>query len=115
MSKMPYVDIVLVKSNVDSGKLKTKVDRFGNIYLEDTVAGEAVKIGTIPENSVFIPYANVNTWKAEWLPDYETFVHDSGYESEPIQTGWKCSRCGRDTTERTDWCSCGADMRERNK
>ena len=112
---MKYVDIVLVKAQVDNGKLKTKLDPFGNIYLEDTLAGEAVKIGKIPDNSAFIPTTHRNTWKAEWLPDYETFVYDSGYESEPIQTGWRCSRCGKDSFEKTDWCICGADMRESKK
>lgn len=32
----------------------------------------------------------------EWIEDYETFVDANGYESEPIQTGWCCSECGKD-------------------
>ena len=110
--KIPkYVDIVLVKANINSGRLKTNVDKFGNIYLEDTLTGEAVKIGTIPEGSYFTTIENADRWKAEWLPDYEAFITDLGNESKPIQTGWKCSRCGRSTFEKTDWCTCGANMK----
>jgi hypothetical protein len=111
MTRLPYVDIVLVKQQVDAGRLRTKVDMFGNIYLEDTIAGESVKIGAIPEGSIFISDTHKNTWKAEWLPDYDTFVNDNGYESEPIQISWMCSRCGKASFVRTDWCTCGADMR----
>jgi hypothetical protein len=111
MYKLPYIDIVLVKANVDNGRIKTTLDSFGNIYLEDIVAGEAVKIGEIPEGSVFITSTHKNTWKAEWLPNYDTFVNENGYESTPVLIGWKCSRCGKDSFEKTDWCTCGADMR----
>ena len=99
MTKLPYIDIVLVKAQVDAGRLKTTLDRFGNIYLEDTIAGEAVKIGAVPEGSVFIPNTHGNTWKAEWLPDYETFVNDNGYESDERHSfetcaNALCSICG---------------------
>jgi hypothetical protein len=91
------------------------VDKFCNIYLEDTITGEAVMIGTFPEGSYFTTTENADRWKAKWLPDYEVFVHDSGRESRPIQTGWKCSRCGKSTLEKTDWCSCGANMNGHRK
>ena len=46
----------------------------------------------------------------EWLPDYETFVDSIGYESEPIQTGWVCSVCGRQEYRKEPYCHCGALM-----
>lgn len=46
----------------------------------------------------------------EWLPDYETFVDDSERESEPIQTGWVCSLCGRQEFQKEPYCHCGAKM-----
>lgn len=49
----------------------------------------------------------------EWLPDYETFVDDSERESEPIQTGWVCSLCGRQEFQKEPYCHCGAKMNER--
>lgn len=101
---MKYVDIVLVKASVDSGRLKTKLDAFGNIYLEDAIAGEAVKIGKLPEGYTFRakePQPS-NRWKGEWLPI-----------NNPMQgnDGWVCSECGWTTFKRQDWCTCGADMR----
>lgn len=51
----------------------------------------------------------------EWIEDYETFVDALGYESEPVQTGWFCSECGKDGgLPNWNYCpNCGADMRER--
>ena len=46
----------------------------------------------------------------EWLPDYETFVDEWERESEPIQTGWVCSLCGRQELNREPYCHCGAKM-----
>ena len=46
----------------------------------------------------------------EWLPDYETFVDELERESEPIQTGWVCSLCGRQEFNREPYCHCGAKM-----
>lgn len=46
----------------------------------------------------------------EWLPDIETFVDDSERESEPIQTGWVCSLCGRQEFKKEPYCHCGAKM-----
>ena len=46
-----------------------------------------------------------------WLEDYETFVNDNGYESEPIQTGWVCSACGSHELSARNYCpNCGAKM-----
>lgn len=47
-----------------------------------------------------------------WLPDYETFFDDWGRESAPIQTGWRCSLCGRRETREEPYCHCGALMGE---
>ena len=46
----------------------------------------------------------------EWLTDYETFVDEWERESEPIQTGWVCSLCGRQEFNRKPYCHCGAKM-----
>ena len=46
----------------------------------------------------------------EWLPDYETFVDEWERESEPVQTGWVCSLCGRQEFNREPYCHCGAKM-----
>ena len=102
---MKYVDIVLVKAQVDSGKLCTKIDMFDNILLEDQVAGEAVKIGKLPSVYSFHPKG---TWKRE-------FVYTSNSIDHPMQgeDRWICSECGWDTDEKHDWCTCGADMRGR--
>ena len=32
-----------------------------------------------------------------WIEDYDTFIQDNGYESEPIHTGFVCSVCVGDT------------------
>lgn len=62
------------------------------------------------------PVADVAEVKhGEWLPDYETFVDDSERESEPIQTGWVCSLCGRQEFKKEPYCHCGANMRGRTK
>ena len=47
----------------------------------------------------------------KWVPDYETFVDENGYESEPIQTGFFCSACGAFGHEDESYCKCcGAKM-----
>lgn len=107
---MKYVDIVLVKSQVDCGKLKTKLDGLGNIFIEDTQAGEAVKIGQLPSAYSFHP-------RGQWKP---AFVYTSHKIDQPLrgEERWACSECGWDTDEKHDWCVCGADMRSariRNK
>ena len=63
-------------------------------------------------NRIFhIPTADVvEVRHGEWLPDYETFVDDSERESEPIQTGWVCSLCGRQEFQKEPYCHCGAKM-----
>jgi hypothetical protein len=48
----------------------------------------------------------------EWMPDYETFVDEWERESEPVQTGWVCSLCGRQEWKEEPYCHCGADMRK---
>lgn len=53
-------------------------------------------------------YAEVK--HGEWLPDYETFVDEWERESEPIQTGWVCSLCGRQAFNQEPYCNCGAKM-----
>lgn len=109
MTKLKYVDIVLVKANVDSGKLNTKLDAFGNIYLEDTLAGEAVKIGKLPEGYTFRPEPKIV--KGRWQLT-EVYPYSSIELCTRSEAGWECSKCGYTTTEQQDWCSgCGAYMR----
>ena len=107
---MKYIDIVLLKSQIDSGKLKTKIDDLGVIYIEDMLAGEAVKIGQLPSAYSFHP-------RGQWKPE---FVYTSSKIDQPLcgEEKWVCSECGWDTDEKHDWCVCGADMRSaktRNK
>ena len=112
---MKCVDIVSVKSQVNSGRLKTKLDAFGNIYLEDTLSCEAVKIGKLPTGHTFREEPHVSErWKGEWLP---CFIYTSNSIDNPMQgeDGWACSKCGWTTFERYDWCTCGADMRASKK
>ena len=46
-----------------------------------------------------------------WIEDYETFVDANGYESEPVQTGYVCSECGKDGYPNWHYCpNCGAKM-----
>ena len=45
-----------------------------------------------------------------WIDDYDTFVQDNGYESEPIHTGVVCSVCGRHSFAIEPYCHCGAKM-----
>lgn len=45
-----------------------------------------------------------------WIDDYDTFVQDNGYESEPIHTGFVCSVCGRHSFAIEPYCHCGAKM-----
>ena len=45
-----------------------------------------------------------------WIEDYDTFIQDNGYESEPIHTGFVCSVCGRHSFAIEPYCHCGAKM-----
>lgn len=110
---MKYVDIVLVKQQVDNGRLKTKLDAFGNIYLEDTLAGEAVKIGKLPEGYTFRP--EQKAVKGHWEP-VDVYPYNSLELCTRVEDGWMCSECGYIVSEKQDWCSgCGTDMRESKK
>lgn len=58
-----------------------------------------------------LPVADVQEIKhGEWLPNYETFTDCNGFESEPIQTDWVCSVCGRQESRKEPYCHCGALM-----
>ena len=47
----------------------------------------------------------------EWLPDYEIFVNEPfDTYADRIQTGWKCSLCGKVECEKEPYCNCGAKM-----
>ena len=105
-----YLDPIAIKASIDGGRLSTKIDGLGGIYIEDTIAGEAVKIGQLPGAYSFHP-------KGQWKP---TFIYTSHSIDHPMEghDGYTCSECGWSTDEKYDWCVCGADMRtarERNK
>ena len=104
---MKYVDIVMVKAQADAGKLSTKLDIFDNILLEDTLAGEAVKIGKLPDGYSFHP-------KGHWSPCYIHIYNGVNNYMEGNE-GYVCSNCGRSEWQKYDWCTCGADMRESKK
>ena len=98
-----YVDIVRLKSNINDGRLKTKLDGLGNIFIEDTQSGEAVKIGQLP--SIYSFHA-LGKWEPQFI---YTYNHADNYMQG--KDGWACSECGWVTDEKHDWCVCGADMR----
>lgn len=89
--------------------------------MDKFIKAEAFKRKLIDEKSFFpaivaraleeTPAADVVEVKhGKWLPDYETFVDEWERESEPIQTGWVCSLCGRQEFIREPYCHCGAKM-----
>lgn len=77
---------------------------YGNIL--DPIRG-GVKCDSFKNKADFIEVKH-----GEWLPDYETFVDGWERESEPIQTGWVCSLCGRQEFNQEPYCNCGAKMDE---
>lgn len=96
---------------IDAEQLITEMEiSIGNIYDHDVIKG--IKIGIDLINSR--PTADVvEVVHGEWLPDYETFVDEWERESEPIQTGWVCSLCGRQEFQQEPYCNCGAKMGEK--
>lgn len=103
---MKCIDIMLVKQLVKAGKLATKIDMFGNILLEDTLSGEAAKIGKLPDGYSF--HRN-----GKWQPGV-SYPYSSIENHTKCIEGWTCSECGEFVEERSDWCICGADMRGYN-
>jgi hypothetical protein len=104
---MTYVDIMDIKANIDSGRLAVKLNMFNNLLLEDTQTCEAIRLMQLPEGYSFHE-------KGKWHPAY---VYTSNSVAQPMhgEEGWECSVCGWTTTEKYDWCTCGADMRESRK
>lgn len=101
------LDIMDIKQKLDSGRFAAKINSFGSILLEDTQTCEAVQLMKLPEGYSFHE-------KGEWRP---CWVYTSRSIEHPMDglDGYSCSVCGETTTERTDWCTCGADMRESNR
>ena len=91
-----------------------------NKAVDDMILGEIRKIATENGNDTIITLNDKAIIQAlknfaevkhgEWMPDYETFVDEWERESEPIQTGWVCSLCGRQEFNREPYCHCGAKM-----
>ena len=77
-----------------------KKNRFGRIEYDDIMA----VIADAPTVDA------VEAVHGRWIEDYETFVQDNGYESEPIHTGFLCSVCGRHSCSIEPYCHCGAKM-----
>lgn len=101
------IDLVDIKQKVNSGRFAAKINMLGNILLEDTQTCEAIQIMKLPEGYSFHE-------KGEWEPQ---FIYDSNHIDNLMQgrEGWACSICGWVTTEKYDWCTCGADMRESSR
>lgn len=50
MKKVMYsIDVIDIKQKVDSGRLRVKLNQMGDVLMEDTETGEAVKIWTLPQ------------------------------------------------------------------
>ena len=101
------IDLIDIKQKIASGRFAAKINSFGSILLEDTMTCEAVKLMQLPEGYSFHE-------KGEWEP---CWVYTSSSVHKPMDGmyGYSCSICGETATERTDWCTCGADMRESNR
>ncbi len=98
------IDIVDIKQKIDSGRFAIKINTFGSVLLEDTLTCEAIQLMQLPEGYSFHE-------RGEWLPTvmYPNSNLDSRTKSVD---GWECSVCGNTTSDKTDWCTCGADMRK---
>ena len=98
-----YMDIMDIKSQITSGRLAAKINSFGAVLLEDTQTCEAIKLMKLPKT-----FSHHD--RGEWKP---VFIYNSHYIGNPmtVEECWECSECGWTTTERFDWCTCGADMR----
>lgn len=101
------IDIVDIKQKIASGRFAVKINTLGSILLEDTRTCEAIKLMQMPEGYSFHE-------KGTWEP---CFIYTSHSIGRPLagEDGWSCSVCGTYVKEKTDWCTCGADMRESNK
>ena len=104
---MKYVDIISIRSLINSGKFAVKLDSFNNILLEDVLAGESIKIMTLPKGYCYRP-------SGKWEPQFIYTSHSINHPMEGYE-GWSCSECGWTTDEKRDYCVCGADMRESRK
>jgi hypothetical protein len=104
---MTYIDIMDIKANIDSGRFAVKLNMFNNLLLEDTQTCEAIRLMQLPEGYSFHE-------KGKWLPTYR---YTSCSINNPMEghEAWECSVCGWTATEKYDWCTCGADMRESRK
>lgn len=108
MMSKNVVDIVVVRQNIESGRLATKINMFGSVLLEDTMTCEAVKIMQLPDNFSFHK-------KGKWVPVDIYTCSDIDRCTETTH-GYECSECGCSSLEKTSWCpDCGADMRDSNK
>ena len=96
-----------VRKNIQSGRFVAKINSFNTLMLEDTQTCESIKLMQLPEGYSFHE-------KGIWEP---CFVYTSHSIGRPLagEYGWNCSVCGTPVKEKTDWCTCGADMREDNK
>ena len=100
-------DIMDIRQKLQSGRLAVKINSFNTMLLEDTQTCESIKLMQLPEGFSFHE-------KGTWEP---CFTYTSRSIGRPLagEEGWSCSVCGTCVKEKTDWCTCGADMRESNK
>lgn len=106
MRVMAYKEVESIIKKLDD-EMKSESKAWSDYDKSMIDIGLRVAIDIIKEQ----PTADVVEVKhGEWLPDYETFVDEWERESEPIQTGWVCSLCGRQEFNREPYCHCGAKM-----
>ena len=100
---MNYVDIMDIRENIQAGRFVAKINSFNTLMLEDTQTCESIKLMQLPDGYAFHE-------KGTWEP---CFIYTSHSIGRPLdgEEGWSCSVCGVSVNERTDWCTCGADMR----
>jgi hypothetical protein len=105
MTSNKYIDIIDIKALINSGRFAVKINSLGAILLEDTQTCEAIKLMQLPSTYSFHE-------KGTWEP---CFIHtDSNIDRcTGGHDGWACSVCGSRSDERSNWCTCGADMRQK--
>lgn len=101
------IDIMDIRQKLHSGRFAAKINSFNTLLLEDTLTCETIKLMQLPEGYSFHE-------KGVWKP---ILIYNSRGIDNPMECrdGWVCSKCGWTTTDKYDWCTCGADMRESRK
>ena len=100
-----YKNAETLKANI------TKVKHYMYNSNSDYMSGYLAAIKSIEEALQLIPDADVTDVRhAVWVPRFLTYKDYIGMETEPIQSGWVCSSCGRYESRKEAYCHCGALM-----